>query len=135
MQINLTTGQIDAADFKLQSKTILIDSQIKYYCNNKSCTNYNKHLLSDGTCKQCGNKLVPYLKDYAIKIGADTNAFYICHDGTGMIGGWAINKNSDGIWSLYAGDTYLSSAGEIVGARLQGGTISGSTISGSSISL
>jgi hypothetical protein len=26
MQINLTTGQIDAADFKLQSRTILINS-------------------------------------------------------------------------------------------------------------
>lgn len=133
MQINLTTGQIDAADFKLQSKTILINSQIKYYCDNELCENYNKHLLLGGTCKQCGNDLIPYLGDYAIKVGSDANAFFIRHDGTGMIGGWTINKNSEGIWSLYAGDTYLSSAGEITGARLQGGTISGSAISGSSV--
>lgn len=132
MQINLTSGQIDAADFKLQSKTILINSQIKYYCNNKECTNYNKHLLLNGTCAQCGNDLVPYLGDYAIKIGADTNAFFIRHDGTGKIGGWNINQ-IDGVWTLSAGQTLLSSSGLISGANINGGSIYGTTIDGSEI--
>lgn len=106
MQINLSSGQIDAADFKLQSSSITINSK-----------------------DNSGQGL-----DYAIKVGADTNAFFVRHDGTGKIGGWTINKDSEGVWRLYAGSTSLSSAGEIIGAKIQGGTLSGSTITGTSVS-
>jgi hypothetical protein len=105
MQINLTTGEINAADLKLQSSSIYINS------------NYNN------------------IDDYAIRIGANnSNAFYITHSGKGKIGGWTITQDIEGKWYLTAGKTMLTSAGSIIGAYISGGEIEGGKIEGTDIS-